>query len=177
MSDYPVVKDYKDRVIRIGDLVNTSAEVEFEAMSRAERIRLTERWNWDVAPEGSRERHHAAIYRRMPDGIVVSISDFDGDVDDEGQGIGINPYVYVQWPGEDEPEKFHTTIISYANAYYSDDWEVEADDLVVLKRDYSNERGESTIEIYIDVLIGVREGRTDNERSCLHRHHRYSGRS
>lgn len=150
MRDYPKVTDDKGVEIRVGDIVTTEGELSFESMSQAKRIELTSKWNWDMAEEGSRERHIAPIYQRMPDGIVTHISDFDGDVDDEGRSIGINPYVYVRWPGEDEDESFGTCVSDYGrfypSCYDSDEITMMCEDLRVIKRDYSHERGETAWE-------------------------------
>jgi hypothetical protein len=42
----------------------------------------------------------------FPPGTVVRITDWDGDVDDEGCTIAITPKVIVKWPGFDGEETF-----------------------------------------------------------------------
>ena len=59
-------------------------------------------------------------------GVVVSISDPDGDVDDEGRAFGIAPKITVEWA--DGEETFET---SYAGSGYSLDEPWECEDLVV----------------------------------------------
>jgi hypothetical protein len=81
----------------------------------------------------------------MPDGIVTDISDWDGDVDDYGRSVSIHPRVYVRWPGEDEDESFTASIVSYGNfyptCYDADEIELMCEDLRVIRREYSHERG------------------------------------
>lgn len=61
-------------------------------------------------------------------GMVVSISDPDGDVDDEGRAFGIAPRITVEWA--DGEDTFGT---SYAGSGYRDDEPWECEDLVVVE--------------------------------------------
>lgn len=66
---------------------------------------------------------------RIVYGTVTAISDPDGDVDDEGHMIGINPCITVKWDGEVEKENVSTYNRS---SYYMDDpwWECEEIEVV-----------------------------------------------
>jgi hypothetical protein len=61
-------------------------------------------------------------------GRVISISDPDGDVDDDGRQIGIAPKITVEW-GDGEDERFET---SYTGSGYGDDAPWQCEDLEVV---------------------------------------------
>jgi hypothetical protein len=78
----------------------------------------------------------------MPCGIIVDITDWDGDVNDDTlQHIDIPPYVVVMWPYG--TERFGT--FPFETASWFTEPSVEADDLVLASdpvRDYSHTRGD-----------------------------------
>lgn len=80
-------------------------------------------------------------------GVVTLITDPDGDADDEGRAIAINPYVHVKYKDGSEEE----FITSYSGAWYTPDikWDYQCEDLEVqymgnelLKFIYVNWNGE-----------------------------------
>ena len=136
--------DSRGREIYVGCLVMAEGELECAARPQAQRIEDANKWNW-LKPE-QKERYIAEQYIPYGPGIVVSISDFDSDVDDEGRSfVGINPKIKVYWLDSGDTEDFETTIGRWGWSEYGHEPEqMDVDDIVNFAdvvRDYSNVRG------------------------------------
>jgi hypothetical protein len=125
----PEIRDEQDHAVVIGSIVNTEAEFDFEKLSKEERAKIVQRWNFAPGTESTRERLLADTYTRMPDGVVVQISDWEGDVDDEGRSYTIMPRVGVKWPDYDQIDWYETGIDSLN---YPDDPDLIVSDLIVV---------------------------------------------
>jgi hypothetical protein len=137
--------DEKGREIYVGALVVVGAELEDAKLTQAERIANAEKWHWPDS--AARDRYTAKEFIPHAPGIVTYISDFDGDVDDEGRTYGINPKVYVRWLDNwtDDKESFSTNNAWNRTDYYNEPNEMDVDDLINVSdvvRNYSNMRGE-----------------------------------
>lgn len=66
-----------------------------------------------VDARGQRLAEDDAVFPNGPNpgsrGRIERITDWDGDLDDEGRTIGYAPQVYVKWPEFEEPEAFTTS--------------------------------------------------------------------
>jgi hypothetical protein len=69
----------------------------------------------------------AGVPDDLPHGVVTRISDPDGDADDEGRPIGINPRVFVKFDDSDE-DSFTT---SWTGTYAGDEGSWMCDELEV----------------------------------------------
>lgn len=64
-------------------------------------------------------------------GVITSISDPDGDVDDEGRQYGISPRVYVQF-GPEDGDDFGTSWT--AKGWWDEDAPYQCDDVEFVER-------------------------------------------